>query len=91
MSGWLLTALYVSLLVHVVLVLLCVWRVWRGRHVVDRLLGVDLVGTLMLAVLVITAVIQQRTLFLDVALGLAALSFIGIIALSKYIADEQMF
>lgn len=87
----LLTTLYVALLVHVLLLTFCIWRVWRGKNVIDRLMGVDLIGTLTLAILVITAVIQGRNLFIDVALGLAALGFVSVIALAKYIADEQMF
>lgn len=87
----LLTTLYIALLVHVLLLTICIWRVWRGENVIDRLMGVDLIGTLTLAILVITAVIQERNLFMDVALGLAALGFVGVMTLAKYIADEQMF
>ncbi|MCA9980705.1 MAG: hypothetical protein KDD89_07730 [Anaerolineales bacterium] len=85
------TVLYLSLLIHVLLLVICVWRVWRGENVIDRLIGFDMVSTLILAGLVIAAIIQGRSLFLDVALAVAALSFIGQVALSKYVADEQMF
>ena len=64
---------------------------WRGENVIDRLMGVELMGTLTLAVLILTAVIQSRSLYIDVALGLAALGFIGTIALARYAAEEQMF
>lgn len=68
-----------------------VWRVWHGENVIDRLIGADLIGTFTLALLVILALISERSIFIDVALGLAALGFVSIIALSKYLADEQMF
>jgi multisubunit Na+/H+ antiporter MnhF subunit len=68
-----------------------VWRVWRGENVIDRLMGADLVGTLILAVLVLIALIRNNALYIDVALGLAALGFVSTIALAKYIADERMF
>jgi multisubunit Na+/H+ antiporter MnhF subunit len=67
------------------------WRVWRGENVIDRLMGLDLLGILTLAVLVLLALIFRRIIYIDVAMGLAALSFVGTIALAKYIADEQMF
>ena len=66
-------------------------RVWRGENVIDRLIAVELVTTLFLAVLVLIALIFERTIYIDVALGLAALGFIGTLALAKYVADEQMF
>ena len=43
------------------------------------------------AVLVLIALIYRESIFIEVALGLAALGFISTIALSKYIADEKMF
>jgi multisubunit Na+/H+ antiporter MnhF subunit len=83
--------LYVALLVHMVLIGIALWRVWRGEHIVDRLIGADLIGTLTLAILVLVALIDNDSIYIDIALGLAALGFIGTIALAKYIADEQVF
>jgi multisubunit Na+/H+ antiporter MnhF subunit len=83
--------LYISLLVHLCLVSVCFWRVWRGENVIDRLIGFDLLATLTLAVLVLLSLIRQRIIFIDVAVGLAVLGFIGTIALAKYVADHQVF
>ncbi len=83
--------LYASLLLHIGMIGVTVWRVWRGENVIDRLIGADLIGTFTLALLVILALISERSIYIDVALGLAALGFVSIIALSKYLADEQMF
>lgn len=83
--------LYVALVIYIILIAAALWRVWRGDNIVDRLIGVDLVTTLTLGILVILAISNRNSIYLDVALGLAALGFIGTIALAKYIADEQMF
>ncbi len=83
--------LYISLAIHVVLLVVCIRRVWSGANVIDSLMGFDAVNTLILAVLVILALSQAEDLFLDVALAMAALGFIALVALSKYLADEQMF
>lgn len=91
MTTILINALYTSLFIHIILIAVAVWRVWRGENVIDRLMGVELMGTLTLAILVLTAIIQGRSLFIDVALGLAALGFISTIALARYVADEYMF
>lgn len=84
-------ALYGALLVHIVLVLIALWRVWRGENIIDRLIGTDLISTLSIGVLVLLAVILRDSIYIDVALGLAALGFIGGIALAKYVADEKIF
>jgi multicomponent Na+:H+ antiporter subunit F len=83
--------LYLALVVHIGLLAVVLWKVWRGENIIDRLMGADLLGTLTLAVLVLLALIGRDSIYIDVALGLAALGFIGIIALAKYVADEQMF
>jgi multisubunit Na+/H+ antiporter MnhF subunit len=83
--------LYLALLVHMGLLAVVLWRVWRGENVIDRLMGADLIGTLTLAVLVLLALIEGDSIYVDVALGLAALGFVSTIALAKYVADEQMF
>ena len=84
-------ALHVALAIHVLLIAVCVWRVWRGENVIDRLIGADLVGVLMLGVLVLVSLIRRQPFYIDVALGLAALGFIGTIAYAKYLADERVF
>ena len=85
------TVLYISLTVHIFLMAIAFWRVCRGENVIDRLMGLDLLSILTLAVLVLLALIFRRNIYLDVAMGLAALSFVGTIALAKYVADEQVF
>ena len=84
-------ALYLALVVHIGLLAVVLWKVWRGDNIIDRLMGADLLGTLTLAVLVLLALIGRDSIYIDVALGLAALGFIGTIALAKYVADEQVF
>ncbi len=73
------------------MIAVALWRVWRGNNVIDRLIGVDLVTTLTLAVLVVIALILDNSIYMDVALALAALGFVATVVLAKYVADEQMF
>lgn len=91
MEHILITVLYISLVIHIGLMAIALWRVWQGENVIDRLMGFDLLGALTIAVLVLLSLIGRRIIYIDVALGLAALSFVGTIALAKYVADEQMF
>lgn len=85
------TVLHISLFVHIGLIAFSAWKVWRGENSVDRLLGLDVAGTLTIAILLLVALIEQRPVYIDIAIALAALSFIGVIALSRYLVDEQMF
>ena len=91
MESILTTTLMIALVLHVLMVAVAVWRVWRGENVIDRLIGVELVSTLFLAILVLVSLIFRESIYIDIALVLGALGFTGTIALAKYIADEQVF
>ena len=91
MSRLLLDALEIALAVHLVLIMVCVWRVWRGENVIDRLIAADMVTMLVLSILVILALLQRSAIFIDIALGLAVLGSLSTIALAKYIADQKRF
>lgn len=80
-----------AMILHVGMLAVVVWRIWRGETVVDRLIGVDLIATLLISILVLLSITQRDSIYIDLALALAALGFISTIALAKYLADEQMF
>ncbi|MEZ4590176.1 MAG: monovalent cation/H+ antiporter complex subunit F [Chloroflexota bacterium] len=85
------TILQGALVIHTVLLVFVVYKVWRGKEIMERLVGADIVATLTIGILILTALIQGNGIYVDVALGLAALGFVSTIALAKYAADEQMF
>ena len=91
MDSILTTTIFIALLLYVIMIGIAVWRVWRGENVIDRLIGVELVTTLFLAILVLISLSLRESIYIDIALVLGALGFAGTIALAKYIADEQMF
>ncbi len=91
MERLLVTILYLSLFIHVLLMCLAAWRLWNGENVIDRLMASDLLSNLTLAVLVLTAVIRDQVIYVEVALGLAAIGYITVITFAKYISDKRMF
>lgn len=91
MSELLNIAVWAALIIHVGMVLLCVWRVWRGENIIDRLIGLDVTATLVIAILALIAIIEQNSFYIDIAIGLAALGAVSSIALAKFIADQRVF
>lgn len=78
------------LFAHLLMTLAALWRVWRGENSAARLAGLDLVSTLTIAILVMISMIRQESIFVDVAIVVAALGYLSTVALSKYIADHRM-
>ena len=83
--------IWIVLAVYLAMALVVVWRAWRGENSISRLMSLDLAATLTLAILVIVSIIQKNNLYIDVAIVLAALSYISTVALAKFISDQKVF
>ena len=72
-------------IVILVAVLLSLYRVVHGPSIIDRIVGVNVIGTKTVAVIVLTGQLFDRVeFFIDIALLYALINFIGALALSRY-------
>jgi len=76
---WIVEAL-VLLSVAFVLVLL-----WRGPTPWDRLIAYNTASTRVVVAICIVSVATGKTVYLDVAVGYAALSFLGVVIISRFL------
>ena len=60
-------------------------RLAKGPTLPDRVVAIDLIGVLMLCLLVVTAGVTKEQAFLDVAMVIALISFVGTVAYARYI------
>ncbi len=66
-------------------VLLSLYRVVAGPVIIDRIIGVNVIGTKSIAIIVLTGFIFDRgEFFIDIAFVYALINFIGALALSKF-------
>ncbi len=91
MSGLLELGIQAALIVLVVLIIPCAYRVWRGPSAADRLQAIDAITTLLIGIIVVLALLRGTVMFIDVAIALAAFGFIGTIALARYISEGKVF
>jgi multicomponent Na+:H+ antiporter subunit F len=63
-------------------------RLAKGPTLPDRVIAIDLIGVLMVCLLVVTAGVTAQQAFLDVAMVVALISFVGTVAYSQYIERE---
>ena len=78
------TAIYCLLGVTV----LSLVRVVIGPEPEDRMIGLNLVASQVLAILVLAALKLDQAIFLDVALVYAILGFVGILAIARSVAKR---
>jgi multicomponent Na+:H+ antiporter subunit F len=66
-------------------VLLSLYRVLRGPSIIDRIVGVNVIGTKTITVIVLTGQLFERVeFFIDIALLYALINFVGTLAFSRY-------
>lgn len=66
-------------------VLLALYRVIKGPVIIDRIVGVNVIGTKTITVILLTGSLFDRIeFFIDIAIVYALINFIGALTLSKY-------
>jgi multicomponent Na+:H+ antiporter subunit F len=60
-------------------------RVVIGPSLPDRVLALDLIGLLSVSLIALYAIASGQSLFLDAAIALALISFLGTVAFSRFI------
>jgi multicomponent Na+:H+ antiporter subunit F len=68
---------------------LCLYRIGRGPSAPDRTVAIDILGILIVGFCGLMAVTTGRAFYLDVALAWALLSFIGTLALAKFLEGRH--
>lgn len=91
MTGLMQTGTQLALLILVILIIPCAYRVWIGPSVADRLQAIDAITTILIGIIIVLALLRGTTMFIDVAIALAAFGFIGTVALARYISEGKAF
>ncbi|WP_322807751.1 monovalent cation/H+ antiporter complex subunit F [Thermanaerothrix sp.] len=60
-------------------------RLLRGPSLPDRIVALDLIVTLLIGIIATYAILNDQAAFLDVAIILALVSFLGTVAFAYYI------
>jgi multicomponent Na+:H+ antiporter subunit F len=61
------------------------YRLVRGPSLPDRVVALDLFGTLSVGFIAVYSIISDQPVFLDVAIVLALIAFLGTIAFARYV------
>ena len=69
--------------------LLAFGRLVRGPTLPDRVIAIDLIGVIIVCLLVALAAATAEQAFLDVAIVIALISFVGTVAYAKFLERER--
>ena len=74
---------YIILVVLAVMLLLCLVRAMIGPRIADRLVSINMMGTMIMCIIVILGVILEEGYLADIALIYAMISFLAVVVLTK--------
>lgn len=80
---------YVIFPILTISVILVFIRLVKGPEVVDRVIALDLVITIGIAFITVYSIRSLQPLFLDVAMILALIAFLGTVAFSFYLDKKK--
>ena len=64
---------------------MCLYRIARGPTAPDRTVAIDILGIVVVGFCALMAVVTGKDFYINIAITWALLSFIGTIALAKYL------
>jgi len=71
--------------------LLLLYRLWRGPTPWDRLLAYNSASNRAVLILALASIVLGEPVLLDVAITYAAVSFLGVVILSRFLEREGRF
>jgi multicomponent Na+:H+ antiporter subunit F len=86
-----------SFLLHISLILMglamipCIYRIIKGPTIPDRVVALDAMTTVIVVTLGVYSYVQESVFFLDVALVLSIISFVGTVTISRYLDEGVVF
>lgn len=81
----------IGLMLLVLLLFPCVYRVIVGPSAADRLQAVDTITTLLIGIIVLLTLVQQAAWLVDIGIALAAFGFIATLAIARYLSEGRVF
>lgn len=72
-----------SLIFLALMVLLCLIRAVRGPRVADRIVAVNMMGTMVMVIIAVLSLLLKEEYLVDICLIYAMISFLAVIVLTK--------
>jgi multicomponent Na+:H+ antiporter subunit F len=79
------TVFQVYIIVLFLCCFMCLYRIGRGPTAPDRTVAIDILGIVVVGFCALMAVVTGKDFYMNIAITWALLSFIGTIALAKYL------
>ena len=81
---------HIVLIVLALMMILCLFRAIVGPRMADRLIAINMMGTMVMTIICIMAVILEESSLVDICLIYALISFLAVVVLTKVYTGVYM-
>lgn len=74
---------HIILIILALMLMLCLIRAVIGPRIADRLVAVNMIGTMIMVIISILAVLMEESYLVDICLIYAMISFLSVVVLTK--------
>lgn len=79
------SVIYIFEAAMIVCMLMCLWRIWRGPDVADRMVALDLLGVVFLSMITAHALESHERTMIDVVVVFSIITFFGAVAVARFL------
>lgn len=80
-----------ALVFMVLSIIPCIYRIIKGPTIPDRVIAVDALATVIVVMLGVYSFVQGSVFFMDVALVISIIAFVGTVTIAKYLDEGVVF
>ncbi|WDE95453.1 monovalent cation/H+ antiporter complex subunit F [Lentisphaera profundi] len=83
---WAITTAYMLLISALAI---ATWRLIYGPSLFDRVVAMDLISAVVMCIASVFAIETRNSVFLEISVAIAIVTFLGTIAFARYLEDEE--
>ncbi len=81
--------LIITALVISILILLMVVRIGFSKNVPERIVALDTINTMVIALMIVLGAFTRKALYIDIGIVYGIISFIGTLFIARYLREER--
>ena len=81
--------LIITALVISILILLMVFRIGFSKNVPERIVALDTINTMVIALMIVLGAFTRKALYIDIGIVYGIISFIGTLFIARYLREER--
>lgn len=81
--------MYFIMAILLLALLLVVVRLVKGPSTPDRIVSLDMIGSILIGIIICLGIVKDNGIYIDVILIISLILFLGTVGMSKYLTENE--